>query len=130
MSNLLFYITAIAPATMASIPPETRLTRPALVVGTADWEAEAELLALVEVEVLVEVSDDVLAVLAVLVVLVAVVAVVMVVIVVMVACDEVLVLVELGSAEVLVVAGAEEVAMGDAEAEAVAPATVKRGRKL
>lgn len=109
---------------MASIPPETRLTRPALVVGTAVWEAEAELLALVEVELLVEVSDDELPVLVVLV------AVVMVVIVAMVASDEVLVLVVLGSDEVLVVAAAEEVALADAEAEAVAPATVNWGRKL
>lgn len=38
-----------APATMASMPPETRLAIPALVVGTALWEA-AEELALVEVD--------------------------------------------------------------------------------
>lgn len=35
-----------APATSASMPPETRLAIPALVVGTALWEAEALALAL------------------------------------------------------------------------------------
>jgi hypothetical protein len=41
-----------APATRASIPPETRLVIPALVVGTALWDAEelALALALAEVE--------------------------------------------------------------------------------
>ena len=34
------YSMAMAPATAARRPPETRLATPALVVGTADWEAE------------------------------------------------------------------------------------------
>jgi hypothetical protein len=128
------YSTAMAPAaTTARRPPETRLATPApaLVVGTADWEAEelaALELALVEEAVLELELSVVLAE-----VLAAELEVAMVV--------WELVEAELEESEVvMVVVGVAELVDSDevlevllaveVETETVEPSTVKRGRKL
>lgn len=100
---------------------------PALVVGTAAVELGAEE-ALEEGSELVAAAEELLSVL-VLVLLVEVEVEVEVVMVVMVMdmLSEVLVV---GSAEVEVIAAEEELGAALEEEAAVAPATVKRGRKL
>jgi hypothetical protein len=126
------YSMAMAPATTARRPPETRLATPALVVGTADWVAEelaALELALVEEAVLeLELSVVLAEVLA--EVLAAELEVAMVV--------WELVEAELEESEVVV--GVAELVDSDEvlevllavaeETETVEPSTVKRGRKL
>jgi hypothetical protein len=118
------YITAMAPATMANIPPETRLAMPALVVGTADELGADEL---DEESVLVAVVEESLSVL-VLVLLVEVEVEVVMVVMVMLS-DMLMLVVVVGSVEVEVIA-AEEVLGAALEEAAVAPSMVKRGRKL
>lgn len=119
--NLAPYITAMAPATTANIPPETRLTMPALVVGTGADELEAE--ALEEGSLLVEVAEELVLVL-VLVLLVEV-EVVMVVMVL-----DMLSEVVVGAAEVEVMAADEELGAALEDEAAVAPLMTKWGRKL
>lgn len=118
------YKTAMAPRTRASMPPDTRLIIPALVLGTED-EGSAEPLGLAEVEAGVEGTEEELSVVEVVDSDLVEELVLVVVVMVVGVSLELSVLVEVDSSVVECEAVDDGVGL---DGSPVAPATTKRGR--